>query len=158
MLPDEWFYTDHSGTVQGPFNQENMRLWHQNGYFNRDLPIKLRSWNMFYPFHTVFLDLTLAFTGTAFEPGLRGLMSVGLHPHQQQLQHQQQPPPPTHDHHLSVVDTHRQMQEQHEMMLQRQLHQQQQQQQVEQHHHLTKTHQWLNRFICYIQSGIFMDQ
>jgi hypothetical protein len=64
----EWFYTDPQQQVQGPFSQENMRLWNEAGYFGRDLPIKLRHWSSFHHFNIVFPDARLAFYSLPQEP------------------------------------------------------------------------------------------
>lgn len=78
LIPDvrqntipEWFYLDPQGKIQGPFSQDNMRLWHEGGYFPRDLPIKLRTWSNFHPFIDVFEDLRLAFFSVPSEPRIR---------------------------------------------------------------------------------------
>eukprot|EP01038_Epipyxis_sp_PR26KG_P004893 gene4893-6852_t len=67
-LPIEWFYTDPQNQVQGPFTQDNMRIWHDAGYFTHDLPIKMRHWSTFHPFYNVFSDSKSAFSGAAVEP------------------------------------------------------------------------------------------
>jgi hypothetical protein len=64
----EWFYTDPQKQVQGPFSQENMRLWNEAGYFGKDLPIKLRQWVEFHVFREVFPDSRLAFYTVPQEP------------------------------------------------------------------------------------------
>jgi hypothetical protein len=64
----EWFYTDPQQQIQGPFSQENMRLWNEAGYFGRDLPIKLRNWSSFHHFNIVFPDARLAFYSLPQEP------------------------------------------------------------------------------------------
>mmetsp|Transcript_11525 Transcript_11525/g.17310 ORF Transcript_11525/g.17310 Transcript_11525/m.17310 type:complete len:1277 (+) Transcript_11525:60-3890(+) len=61
--PVEWLYTDPQGVVQGPFSSENMRAWHDMGYFSKDLPIRLRAWSAFYPFTNIFPDSRMAFAG-----------------------------------------------------------------------------------------------
>lgn len=83
--PSEWQYTDPQGQVQGPFEQENMRQWHEAGYFNGDLPIKMRHWQRFHPFQEVFPDFKIAFLNVPQEPGSSMLLSM-----QQQQQQQQQ--------------------------------------------------------------------
>jgi hypothetical protein len=85
----EWFYMDPQGKIQGPFSQDNMRLWHEGGYFPSDLPIKLRSWTAFHAFAEVFVELRSAFFAVPVEPspkqsllglpvalGLGGILSV----------------------------------------------------------------------------------
>lgn len=101
--PVEWFYTDPQGQVQGPFSQENMQLWHEAGYFSKDLPIKLRAWAAFHPFCVVFPPANLArgmgaFCGAplepqppaAFPPMPALVANGGLALHEQQRQHQHQ--------------------------------------------------------------------
>ena len=69
-IAQEWLYTDPQGHVQGPFTAENMRAWHEAGYFAKDLPIKLRTWSTFHPFFNVFFDSKAAFFGPPpIEPG-----------------------------------------------------------------------------------------
>ena len=68
----EWFYTDPQGHVQGPFSQENMHLWHEAGYFSKDLPIRQRHWLSFHPFFLVFPDMKYAFVLNATEPPVIG--------------------------------------------------------------------------------------
>ena len=90
--PSEWLYTDPQGQVQGPFEQESMRQWHEAGYFNADLPIKLRQWQRFHTFQVVFPDFKLAFLTIPQEPGSL-LLSVQQQQHAQQqalLRQQQQ--------------------------------------------------------------------
>ena len=84
--PSEWQYTDPQGQVQGPFEQENMRQWHEAGYFNADLPIKMRHWQRFHPFQDVFPDFKIAFLNVPQEPGTSSML-LSL---QQQQQQQQQ--------------------------------------------------------------------
>jgi hypothetical protein len=84
--PNEWMYTDPQGQVQGPFEHDNMRQWHEAGYFNAELPIKLRHWQRFHAFHTVFADLKNAFLTVPQEPGSGSLI---LNLQQQQIQQQQ---------------------------------------------------------------------
>jgi hypothetical protein len=94
----EWFYTDPQQQVQGPFSQENMKLWHEAGYFSKDLPIKLRQWSGFHAFYLVFPDLSRAFTSIPSEvrpnfPSMPALSSVHSLEHihaleQQRLQEQ----------------------------------------------------------------------
>lgn len=67
-LKVEWFYTDPQQQVQGPFSQENMRLWNEAGYFGNDLPIKLNGWSKFHLFQDVFPEPKLAFYGVPKEP------------------------------------------------------------------------------------------
>lgn len=67
-LDPEWFYTDPQKQVQGPFTQDNMRLWNEAGYFGKDLPIKLRHWNDFHLFKDVFPDPRIAFYTIPQEP------------------------------------------------------------------------------------------
>ncbi len=64
----EWFYTDPQQNVQGPFTQENMRIWNEAGYFSKELPIKLRTWTEFHLFRDVFPDPRSAFYTTPLEP------------------------------------------------------------------------------------------
>lgn len=100
LVPAEWFYTDPQGQVQGPFSQENMQLWHEAGYFSRELPIKLRTWLAFHPFCLVFPSETAlrAFSGLPHEPRplfppMPALMSHNaslLAAQEQQLRQQQQ--------------------------------------------------------------------
>lgn len=37
-----WYYKDPSGKVQGPFSTQQMRNWHQVGYFKNELPIRFK--------------------------------------------------------------------------------------------------------------------
>lgn len=67
--PVEWLYMDPQGEVQGPFSQENMRLWYEGGYFPPDLPIKLRNWTVLHAFNEVFEDMRKAFLFVPPEPG-----------------------------------------------------------------------------------------
>jgi hypothetical protein len=67
-LKVEWYYTDPQQQVQGPFSQENMRLWNEAGYFGNDLPIKLNGWSKFHLFQDVFPEPKLAFYGVPKEP------------------------------------------------------------------------------------------
>uniref|UniRef100_A0A7S3HRN5 GYF domain-containing protein n=1 Tax=Spumella elongata TaxID=89044 RepID=A0A7S3HRN5_9STRA len=88
--PSEWLYTDPQGNVQGPFEQDNMRAWHEAGYFNADLPIKLRHWTGFHIFQTVFPDSKNAFLSVPSEPGSSLLLSLQQQQQQQLLRQQQQ--------------------------------------------------------------------
>lgn len=72
----EWFYMDPQGKIQGPFTQDNMRLWHEGGYFPRDLPIKLRQWTSFHAFAEVFEDSRSAFFSVPAEPGKPILLNL----------------------------------------------------------------------------------
>jgi PERQ amino acid-rich with GYF domain-containing protein len=38
-LPQQWFYKDPKGNVQGPFNLKIMIAWNKAGYFAEDLLI-----------------------------------------------------------------------------------------------------------------------
>jgi len=67
-IDPEWFYTDPQQQIQGPFSQENMRLWNEAGYFAKDLPIKLRHWTSFHLFKDVFPEGRLAFYTVPNEP------------------------------------------------------------------------------------------
>lgn len=98
QMEPEWFYTDPQQQVQGPFSQENMKLWHEAGYFSKDLPVKLRQWSGFHAFYLVFPDLVHAFTFVPSEvrpnfPSMPALSSVHSLEHlhaleQQRLQEQ----------------------------------------------------------------------
>ena len=90
VLEPEWQYTDPQGSVQGPFAQENMRLWHEAGYFSVDLPIKMRHWARFHAFQTVFPDFKNAFLVNPNEPILMPALTPSLSLQQQQHLHQQQ--------------------------------------------------------------------
>lgn len=68
QLKVEWYYTDPQKQIQGPFSQENMRLWNEAGYFGNDLPIKLHGWSKFHLFQEVFPEPKLAFYGVPKEP------------------------------------------------------------------------------------------
>eukprot|EP01034_Spumella_vulgaris_P021599 gene21599-27637_t len=89
----EWFYTDPQQQVQGPFSQENMKLWHEAGYFSKDLPIKLRQWGGFHAFYLVFPDMAHAFKSVPLEvrtnfPSMPALSSVHSLEHLQALEQQ----------------------------------------------------------------------
>ncbi len=91
----EWFYTDPQQQVQGPFSQENMKLWHEAGYFSKDLPIKLKQWSGFHAFYLVFPDLSRAFTSVPSEvrpnvPSMPALSSVHSLEHIHALEQQRQ--------------------------------------------------------------------
>ena len=47
--PDEWYYTDPSNALQGPFSSQDMREWLEAGYFKPTAtdPVWARTW----PFH-----------------------------------------------------------------------------------------------------------
>lgn len=64
----QWLYTDPQQQVQGPFSQDNMQRWNEEGYFSFDLPIKLSSWSRFYPFNEIFPDTKFAFITVPIEP------------------------------------------------------------------------------------------
>ncbi len=66
--PVEWFYTDPQNQVQGPFTQETMKVWNDDGYFSSELPIKLGRWQQFHPFKMVFPNTLLAFVDVPSEP------------------------------------------------------------------------------------------
>jgi hypothetical protein len=66
--PVEWLYRDPQGAIQGPFSQENMRLWNDEGYFTLDLPIRLVHWQKFHPFKDVFANSSFAFMEVPTEP------------------------------------------------------------------------------------------
>jgi hypothetical protein len=85
----EWQYTDPQGQIQGPFSQDNMRQWHEAGYFNADLPIRLRHWQRFHPFQTVFPDFKGAFLNIPQEPG-SGSLVLSMQQQQQAALRQQQ--------------------------------------------------------------------
>lgn len=74
----DWFYLDPQNQIQGPFSQENMRLWNEGGYFRRDLPIKLSHWTSFYQFAVVFQDLKSAFNFVPPEPGIPRLNETSV--------------------------------------------------------------------------------
>lgn len=80
---NEWLYTDPQGQVQGPFEQENMRQWNEAGYFSHDLPIKLRHWNSFHTFQTVFPDSKRAFLVFPQEPLSGSSLLLSLQQQQQ---------------------------------------------------------------------------
>ena len=61
----QWYYTDPQMQIQGPFSQENMRRWNEEGYFSSDLPIKISNWSKFYLFYEVFPDSKFAFVTTS---------------------------------------------------------------------------------------------
>ena len=87
--PSQWQYTDPQGNVQGPFEQDNMRQWHEAGYFNAELPIKLSHWSGFHAFVTVFPDMKVAFLNTPSEPGSSLLLSLQQQQQQQLIRQQQ---------------------------------------------------------------------
>jgi len=61
QVPQEWFYSDPQGNVQGPFDTESMRQWHEAGYFTPELPVKLRHWVGFHVLRSLFRDADEAF-------------------------------------------------------------------------------------------------
>jgi PERQ amino acid-rich with GYF domain-containing protein len=64
-VPEQWFYRDPQGNVQGPYETSSMRQWHEARYFTSDLPIKLRQWMGFHPLGAVFPDSETAFNPNA---------------------------------------------------------------------------------------------
>lgn len=53
--PDNgWQYIDPSGTIQGPFPLDKMRLWHQKQYFSPELPMRCHGEDAFVPFCELF--------------------------------------------------------------------------------------------------------
>lgn len=68
IVENDWFYTDPQHQIQGPFSQSNMKMWNDAGYFDKDLPIKLKSWKNFHKFHEIFPDGRFAFDSFPLEP------------------------------------------------------------------------------------------
>lgn len=64
----QWYYTDPRQQVQGPFGQDMMRVWNEEGYFSGDLPIRMNGWTRFYPFRQIFPDQRQAFFFIPKEP------------------------------------------------------------------------------------------
>jgi PERQ amino acid-rich with GYF domain-containing protein len=65
---EEWLYLDLDNNVQGPFDSQNMRRWHESGYFKIDLPIKLKGWGQFHPLGSLFSSPGVAFMTIPREP------------------------------------------------------------------------------------------
>lgn len=66
--PVEWYYRDPQNQVQGPFSQETMKVWNDDGYFTLDLPIKMGRWQQFHLFKYVFPNPSSAFIEIPSEP------------------------------------------------------------------------------------------
>lgn len=49
-----WQYVDPSGKIQGPFELEKMRIWHQHNFFYADLPMRSDPVDAFLPFSKLF--------------------------------------------------------------------------------------------------------
>lgn len=69
--PEDWFYSDPQGNLQGPFSTENMRAWNDAGYFTPDLPVRLSTWERFYPLAIVFPNYLEAFWNCPSESQVR---------------------------------------------------------------------------------------
>lgn len=61
--PNEWFYMDAQGQLQGPFSDQRMRTWNERGLLPQDLPIQANGSDAdnFIPLDQLFTDPTLAF-------------------------------------------------------------------------------------------------
>lgn len=64
--PRPWFYRDSEGTVQGPFDASQMRVWFDNEWFDVDLPLSRRASDEFLPLGRLFTSPEDAFTVESF--------------------------------------------------------------------------------------------
>ena len=88
---DEWFYIDHSGTVQGPFDSQSMSMWTIAGRFSYAPRIKLKQWSQFHSIAVVFPRSATAFKQMVREPGTTVVREMMTRPQQSQSQQRPQP-------------------------------------------------------------------
>ena len=55
--PDEFFYKDLKGRLQGPFSSQQMLVWHERKYFKPSLEVRVGGAGPFYPFKDIISHL-----------------------------------------------------------------------------------------------------